>query len=257
MDTAELQARADANYLEALRSVARYAPDGEIRERDGVLIAATGAPVAMFNPAIVTRPLANPAAQLAEVADYFDARGLPFVVRIREGLDPRAEAAAEALGLPYSDSVPNLALEDPSARGSWYEGLDIRTATQPATLEDHAHVCAQAFDVSIEVARVIAQPGMLTVPDIEIYVGYHEGRPIASSALILTNRVAGIFNVGTPAEFRRRGLGEAMTWHAVRRGAERGALFANLQASDMGRPIYERMGFRLTTVYRTFHRPGV
>lgn len=257
MDSAELQARADANYFEALRAMARHAPGGEIRERDGILIAATGAPIAMFNPAIVTHPLANPAAQLAAVAGYFDARGLPFVVRIREGLDPRTEAAAEALGLPYSDSVPNLALEDPGARGSWYEGLEIRTATDAAVLDDHAQVCARAFDVSIEVARVIVPPGMLTVPDIELYVGYYGGRPIASSALILTNRVAGVFNVGTPPAFRRRGIGEAMSWHAVRRGAERGALFANLQASDMGRPVYERMGFRLTTTYRTFHRPGV
>jgi hypothetical protein len=46
-----------------------------------------------------------------------------------------------------------------------------------------------------------------------------------------------------------------MTAHAVRRGAELGAVMASLQASDMGRPVYEHMGFRVTAWYRNFRRP--
>ena len=53
---------------------------------------------------------------------------------------------------------------------------------------------------------------------------------------------------------RRRGIGEAITWHAVHVGAERGALIACLQASEMGAPVYERMGFRVTAQYLTFGR---
>ena len=49
---------------------------------------------------------------------------------------------------------------------------------------------------------------------------------------------------------RRHGDAEAVTWAAIREGFRRGAAFANLQASPMGRPIYERMGFITPTEYR-------
>jgi predicted acetyltransferase len=58
--------------------------------------------------------------------------------------------------------------------------------------------------------------------------------------------------VATRAKFRRRGVGEALTWHAVREGVAAGCRSATLQASEMGRPIYERMGFRLVAPYKTF-----
>ena len=47
-----------------------------------------------------------------------------------------------------------------------------------------------------------------------------------------------------------------MTWRAVREGAARGCVMSNLTASDMGRPLYERMGFRLVAPFLIFARPG-
>ena len=256
MDPAERDARADANYFESMRLIARYAPEGEIVEHDGLAILSSGLPVAALNMALVTRTLAAPGPLIAEAAAYFNARHLRFILRVREGVDPRFENEAESLGFPYSDSVPNLALEDIAVRGSFAEGLEIRLAATPAALQDHATVCAAAFGMPMYVASALVPPAILEVPGVEIYVGYRGGSAVASAALILSHGVAGIFNVGALSAVRRQGIGEAMTWHAVRRGAAQGALFANLQASEMGRPIYERMGFRLTANYRTFHHPG-
>ena len=68
--------------------------------------------------------------------------------------------------------------------------------------------------------------------------------------------MAGIGWVGTIESARRRGYAEAVTWAAVREGFRRGAAFANLQASVMGRPIYERMGFLTLTEYRVLVGPA-
>jgi hypothetical protein len=51
----------------------------------------------------------------------------------------------------------------------------------------------------------------------------------------------GIYGVATPPDARGRGYGEAMTWAAT---LCRPDLPATLQASPMGRPVYDRMGYR-------------
>lgn len=257
MDAEETQARADANLFETFGAIAGAAEGGEVRQVDSVIIAASGLPVAAFNIAFVTSPLGEPAKVLREIARYFDGRKLPFIVRVREGVDPRTEAAAEAAGMPFSDAIPGMVLEDLGGRGPTVEGLTVRMAGSEPELDDHARVAAQAFDMPLEVARALMAVGRLRLPGIEFYVGYVEGRPVAGSVLFLSHDVAGVYNVATVPAQRGQGIGEAMTWHAIRRGAERGALFASLQASEMGKPIYERMGFRTTASYRTFHRPGM
>ncbi len=256
IEAAEQQRRADANLFEAFRVMCSGVPGGEVLEHDGVLIAASGLPVPMFNVAFVTRPLPDPKPVLQRAISYFDGRRIPFIVRIRDGLDQSVEAAAVALDLPFSDAVPGMILENPGKRLKKVRDLDIRVPASEQELEDFARVVAAGFDAPLEMTRALAGFARFGIPDQELYVGYHDGQAVASSTLALTHRVAGVYNVATLPTARRRGYGEAMTAHAVRRGAERGALIASLQASDMGRPVYERMGFRVTAWYRTFRRRG-
>jgi predicted acetyltransferase len=65
----------------------------------------------------------------------------------------------------------------------------------------------------------------------------------------MTGDVAGIYFVSTLAEFRRRGFGEAMTWRAIADARTTGCTLSYLQASRMGRHIYEGMGFRVFEEY--------
>jgi len=45
-----------------------------------------------------------------------------------------------------------------------------------------------------------------------------------------------------------------MTWRSVLRGREAGCSVAVLEASELGKPVYERMGFRVVAPYKTFRR---
>jgi ribosomal protein S18 acetylase RimI-like enzyme len=56
--------------------------------------------------------------------------------------------------------------------------------------------------------------------------------------------VSAIANVGVVPQARRRGIGEAMTGRALSDAVRAGCTAAYLQASAMGYPVYERMGFR-------------
>ena len=253
MEPGEISKRIDENMVEAFRGIARASDNGEVHEWGGVVIAASGLPNANFNPAFITRPLSEPERVLAEVTAYFDSRGLPFVVRVREGLDPVAEAAGAKTGLSLGHAVPGMVMEDLSRLPGEPPGLEIRAATSAESIDAHIAVLVRGFDMPAELARALTDAGK-HLPEVEMYVGYADGVPVASSLLYLSGRVAGVFNVATVPEARRRGFGEAMTWQAVRRGADMGAVIATLQATEMGRPVYERMGFRVDTFYQTLER---
>lgn len=75
------------------------------------------------------------------------------------------------------------------------------------------------------------------------YLASLDGRLVARSMLRTLDGVAGIYGVFTEPELRGRGLGRALTLlpllHARARGYEVGAL----QASELGEPVYRKLGF--------------
>ena len=250
----EIIARADANYFGAWASIVRASDAGEVVEDGGVLIANAGLPLAWFNIGFITRELADAEAGVRRIASYFDERRLPFIVRVRAGVDAAAEAACVAAGLPYSDTVPGMVLDGMPAASHPCEGLAVRRVTDDAGLADHLTIIEQAFGMPAGFARQFLSRRALDIAGAEFYAGYVDGAPVATSALVVTDGTAGVFNVACLPSHRKRGFGEAMTWHVVHAGAAAGCEIASLQASEMGQPIYERMGFRLVAPYRTFLR---
>jgi GNAT superfamily N-acetyltransferase len=95
----------------------------------------------------------------------------------------------------------------------------------------------------------------LAVPGAALCVGDVAGSPVATALLLATGRVAGIFWVATLEGQRRKGYGEALTFAAVEAGREFDCTLASLQASEMGLPVYARMGFEHATHYVAFERP--
>jgi hypothetical protein len=81
-------------------------------------------------------------------------------------------------------------------------------------------------------------------PNWHHYVGYVDDTPVASASAYAGSHLLRVDNVATLAEHRGRGYGAAITAAAT---AARTDLPASLLASDPGRPIYERMGYRAMT----------
>jgi hypothetical protein len=73
------------------------------------------------------------------------------------------------------------------------------------------------------------------------YVGWLDGAPVATATVYLGAGVAGLYFVMTVPEARRRGIGAAITYGALR---DVDAEYAVLGSSDAGRPVYEALGFR-------------
>lgn len=72
------------------------------------------------------------------------------------------------------------------------------------------------------------------------FVAYVDDEPASVASAFVSQGISQVEWVATLPEHRGKGLGEAVTWRATLAEPD---LPATLIASDMGRPIYERMGF--------------
>ncbi len=106
------------------------------------------------------------------------------------------------------------------------------------------------------VALGTACPDLLDRPDCVVYVGYADGAPVVSGLGWRSGRTIGVYSIATVESERRRGYGAAMTARVIADGVDAGCDVAALQASEMGRPIYERLGFRTVVRYAAYVRAG-
>jgi len=74
-----------------------------------------------------------------------------------------------------------------------------------------------------------------------VWLGRADGRWVTTATASLSDGFVGVYVVATLPEARGRGYGEAVSWAATLCRPE---LPATLQASSMGKPVYERMGYR-------------
>ena len=252
-DRATLLRLMDLNMWEMCREMTRYTRGGELIETPELTLTASpfGAP---FNNLALVRAPIDAGALIQALQDFYVRRGRAFAIMTRKHADTALEDALGERGFTVLVSEPGMALlADPGTRGE-PPGLDVRPAVTDAGRRDFLHVSAEAY-ATYEQPRPYTEAAFdalesVCSPQIQGFVGYVDGRPVAAAALYLTHGVAGIGWVGTVPEERGRAYGEAVTWAAVREGFRRGAAFANLQASPMGRAVYERMGFVTVTKYR-------
>ena len=116
----------------------------------------------------------------------------------------------------------------------------VRTREQVLAFREAAF---RGFGYPVAAAHIFLSERVLELPQVRLFSGLVDGVVVATSMLIATGGVAGIYWVATLEEHRGLGFGEALTWAAVSGGREFGCRIASLQASKLGRPVYARMGF--------------
>jgi GNAT superfamily N-acetyltransferase len=138
---------------------------------------------------------------------------------------------------------------------SHVRGFEIRRVTDEAGLDDHRKVVTEGFGSPPEVALGTTCPELLRRPECVVNVGYAEGAPVTSGLAWRTGRVVGVYAIATIPAARHRGFGAAMTARIMTDGLASGCDTAVLQASELGRPIYERLGFTVDVSYVPYRLP--
>jgi GNAT superfamily N-acetyltransferase len=248
----DLLAAADWNY--GLSNVAFFGSSlsGEVVERHGLHLASCGFPVREFNFAWLRPPFADVEGALRHAREFFGARKLPFRFMVRSQFEWACGDALRDAGLREVARVPGMLLDPLREGAAPREGLVVREVSSDEELARYQETAFAGFGFPAKNGRVFLTDRLLETPNVRLYLGTLGERPVCTSALCATGPVAGIYWVATLPEARGRGFGEAITWSAVRGGSALGCRFASLQASAMGRPVYERMGFTTPLHYVCF-----
>jgi ribosomal protein S18 acetylase RimI-like enzyme len=157
--------------------------------------------------------------------------------------------------------LPTILKQPPPAPA----GLEIRRVSDDVGRGDLGRVLAVGFGSPTAEGMVELPPDAVDDlvpstecardPEVALLVGYLDGVPVSSAELFIVGQIAGITGVATVPAYRRRGLAEALTWAAVREGAERGCTCAALAGLGASYDLYRKMGFVHVCNHRAYQRP--
>lgn len=85
------------------------------------------------------------------------------------------------------------------------------------------------------------------------YLGFLNGKPVSTCVLFDGEGAAGLFYIGTVPEARKQGIAKAMVCYLLNTAKKKGYSISVLQASEMGYPVYKKIGFKkyyTTKIYR-------
>jgi GNAT superfamily N-acetyltransferase len=239
----------EASLLALPRQIARVI-EADIHDAPDLFWATSGVSLGMSNG--VYRSILTPDnadAAIVQVQEEFRRRNLPLMWQVgpsSQPLDLRQRLLAH--GFTHSEDEPGMALDILAMNEDFPvpPELEIRVADDLPML--HTWVATWGFGVPGDklplFQDIYSRLGIS--PDIpwRYYLGFFQGKPVATSQLFIGAGVAAVHDVATFPEMRARGIGTAMTLAALRDARQMGYRIAVLTASPYGERIYRRIGFR-------------
>jgi ribosomal protein S18 acetylase RimI-like enzyme len=188
----------------------------------------------------------DPRFLLRKCQGFFGER-VPWRIAVTSTDAMRMRVPASELGMRYHKGNPGMLLREIPESPPCPRSLEIVRVTNEKELRHFSVPYSEAFGIPMFAVRAMF-PRVPQAPSL-LLVGYEASKPVSCAVLVATQGIAGIYGVGTRPNARRHGYGEAMTWAALDASKEQGCNAGYLTATEMGAPIYCKMGFRKVVDY--------
>lgn len=163
---------------------------------------------------------------------------LPIILT-RERLEPALAATGMA-----GEIFPLRAPAHPS--------LQIERVSNESMLRDYADINCEAYGLPVEWGRSALVPE-LWIREGYSYLGYENGRAVSTASVLLNEGCLFLALVATRPDAQKKGYGEAVVRHALQRAHEATGLTRTiLHATDLGRPLYRRLGYHDTSTIMAY-----
>lgn len=242
----ELADAADANFVVHAGWALQHTPGMRAADEMGIVLTDSGLPSDTFNVVCRSRLDARQASECIQtVLAYFHQAGRPFTWWVGPG-DRPADLGTLLLNAGLLHVETELAMAaDLNALHTCDltpDGLKIRRVRRFEELQDFTYTISDPedrrfYDLTASVLLSSDAPQWF-------YVGYLHGQPVATAEVTLGGGVAGLYNIFTLPDYRRRGIGTAMALRPLLDARECGFRTGVLQASSEGESMYTRIGFQ-------------
>ena len=240
---------------------------GSVREDDGITTIITGIPVGAFNgvfrahfPSDLPRDQLD--ARISATLGHLNDVALPYTWYVMPSSWPvDLGERLVARGLRLSEAAPGMAadLHALHETGPMPDGLEIEPVREMATLRTWLRTGFAGFGIPSELEdpffALISEFALGPGGPAHYYLGRLDGQPVATSLSVFGGGVVGLYNIATVPEHRGKGIGAAMTLAPIHDARAQGYRIAILEASPMGFPVYQRLGFRQYITIRHY-APG-
>jgi GNAT superfamily N-acetyltransferase len=216
-------------------------PNGWAEQRGGAVAAATGARATPLNR-IIGETFDADLDDVAALAQRLLDDGLPHMVESRPGATALEDWCRDR-GLTSSPGVPLMScatadLDVPASDAIHWRSLCA--AEMPA----HVDVAAAGFGLDRDALGGLDASTLFDEGFGAGLIAEVDGVPACTGISIVAGDWVGLFIIATVDAHRRQGLGAALTAKLVTDAVERnGVSRALLQSSELGKPVYERLGF--------------
>ena len=241
----------ESNGTEFLLTMGR-ASGSEEKNTEHIRWIIGGSPIGYHNAVVMaTLPKDTVEMQVKASIDCMQKYGVPGTWHVGPSMTPRnISDSLIQYGFIYVGDDIGMAVE--------IDGLPEKVNTPPgfsiiqiqdaSQLEIWRDTLGQGFGEGPKEARwvtdIFAQLGYTGDTPWWHYLGYFDGQPVGTSTLFLDSSAAGVYFVTTVPQARRRGIGAAMTLFPLHEARKLGYWIGVLGASEMGYPVYRRLGFR-------------
>ncbi len=254
--------RAHLNLVDSSRQFFELDPGAAIEAKPGWLFGAGSSSHPVISNGAFRRDDGVDANEfVVRAKEFFASRERGFCIWVRGGQaeDRDLVAAAEASGFQLIYEMPEMTLATKPQSSELPTGTELRRLTEVEQATDFWRVATTSYE-SIgfppEVFGGYTNHGGLLAENVVAFLAMLDGEPVGIAMTMVSHGVAGIYWVGSLEQARGRGIGRAVTVAATNAGFDLGADVASLQASPMGKPIYEAMGYETTFDYRMFMSPA-
>jgi len=257
----------ESNLCEFYGSYGRM-PGAKVDSGPDMLRVKTGLPHELLNGIFRAHiPEEDPRAAIDAVLSDFLSERIPVMWWVGPSTEPRNLGTyLESCGLDHAGELSGMAIDLEVLLGHLSPPPEL--SIEPVRDEDTLRVWLTAFAAGYEMPEAAIRGlfdyfrsvGFGPNPLVRNYLGRWQGEPVASSSLFFGAGVAGVYVTVVP-EFRKQGIGAAMTLVPLRVARAAGYRVGVTHVPDYRLGFHRKLGFKpyctlSTYVPRALARPG-